>query len=141
MKAVKRRWRLRLRCVVRVARCAVGIVDCSPVFDLTACTKINATRNPNHEPRNPIRVTRTMKPSVPDHILAIKPYVAGKPLEELEREYGIKDAVKLASNENPLGPSPLAVEAIGAAVSKLNRYPDGGGYEMTRCIAEPRMSA
>ena len=77
-----------------------------------------------------------MKPSVPDYILAIKPYVAGKPLEELEREYGIKDAIKLASNENPLGPSPLAVEAIGAAVSKLNRYPDGGGYEMTRCIAE-----
>jgi len=77
-----------------------------------------------------------MKLSVPERILAIKPYVAGKPLEELEREYGIKDAIKLASNENPLGPSPLAVEAIHAAVSKLNRYPDGGGYELTRCIAE-----
>jgi histidinol-phosphate aminotransferase len=77
-----------------------------------------------------------MKLSVPDHILAIKPYVAGKPLEELEREYGIKDAIKLASNENPLGPSPLAVAAIHAAVSNLNRYPDGGGYEMTQRIAQ-----
>jgi histidinol-phosphate aminotransferase len=77
-----------------------------------------------------------MKLSVPDYILSIKPYVAGKPLEELEREYGIKDAIKLASNENPLGPSPLAVEAIHAAVGQLNRYPDGGGYEMTRCLAQ-----
>ena len=77
-----------------------------------------------------------MKLPVPDYILSIKPYVAGKPLEELEREYGITDAIKLASNENPLGPSPLAVEAIHAAVEKLNRYPDAGGYEMTQCIAE-----
>ncbi|MBW2704827.1 MAG: histidinol-phosphate transaminase, partial [Deltaproteobacteria bacterium] len=53
-----------------------------------------------------------MKLSVPDYILSLKPYVAGKPLEELEREYGISDAVKLASNENPLGPSPLAIKAI-----------------------------
>ena len=43
-----------------------------------------------------------MKLSVPDYILSLKPYVAGKPLEELEREFGIKDAVKLASNENPI---------------------------------------
>ena len=82
------------------------------------------------------RVTRTMKLSIPDHILSIKPYVAGKPLEELEREYGIADAIKLASNENPLGPSPLAIEAIHAAVEKLNRYPDGSGFEMTRCLAQ-----
>ncbi|MBW2411673.1 MAG: histidinol-phosphate transaminase [Deltaproteobacteria bacterium] len=77
-----------------------------------------------------------MKLSVPEYILSIKPYVAGKPLEELEREYGIADAIKLASNENPLGPSPLAIEAIHAAVENLNRYPDGGGYEMTRCLAQ-----
>ncbi len=77
-----------------------------------------------------------MKLSIPDHILSIKPYVAGKPLEELEREYGIADAIKLASNENPLGPSPLAIEAIHAAVEKLNRYPDGSGFEMTRCLAQ-----
>ena len=77
-----------------------------------------------------------MKLSVPDYILSIKPYVAGKPLEELEREYGIADAIKLASNENPLGPSPMAVEAIHKAVEKLNRYPDGGGYEMTQRLAQ-----
>jgi len=76
-----------------------------------------------------------MKISVPDYILALKPYVPGKPLEELEREYGIENAIKLASNENPLGPSPRAAEAIHAAVGKLNRYPDGGGFELIHCIA------
>ena len=67
-----------------------------------------------------------MKLSIPDHILRLKPYVAGKPLEELEREYGITDAVKLASNENPLGPSPMAVKAIRQAVeiTELNEYLD-----------------
>ncbi|MGD8893588.1 MAG: histidinol-phosphate transaminase, partial [Desulfobacterales bacterium] len=50
-----------------------------------------------------------MKLSIPDYFLSIKPYTPGKPLEELEREYGIVDSIKLASNENPLGPSPLAV--------------------------------
>lgn len=69
-----------------------------------------------------------MKLCVPDYILSLKPYVAGKPLEELEREYGITDAVKLASNENPLGPSPLALNAIQQAVKDLNRYPDSGSY-------------
>lgn len=77
-----------------------------------------------------------MKLTVPDYILSIKPYVPGKPLEELEREYGIKDAVKLASNENPLGPSPKAADAIRAAIEKLNRYPDGGGYELIQSISK-----
>jgi histidinol-phosphate aminotransferase len=72
--------------------------------------------------------SKHMKLSVPDFILSIKPYVPGKPLEELEREYGIKDSVKLASNENPLGPSPLAVQAIQKEMGKLNRYPDANGY-------------
>ena len=61
-----------------------------------------------------------MKISVPDYILSLKPYVAGKPLEELEREHGMTDAIKLASNENPLGPSPRAVDAIQQAVKKLH---------------------
>jgi len=56
------------------------------------------------------------------------PYIPGKPVEELEREIGIRDAVKIASNENPLGPSPLAVEAVKEAVSSLNRYPDGDAF-------------
>ncbi|MCE5242982.1 MAG: histidinol-phosphate transaminase, partial [Desulfobacteraceae bacterium] len=46
-----------------------------------------------------------MKPCAPEHIASIIPYPPGKPLEELEREYGISDSIKLASNENPLGPS------------------------------------
>ena len=71
-----------------------------------------------------------MNLSVPDHILSLKPYVAGKPLEELEREYGITDAVKLASNENPLGPSPMAVKAIQQALGKMHRYPNGGSYDL-----------
>lgn len=77
-----------------------------------------------------------MKISVPEYIQSLKPYVAGKPLEELEREYGITDAIKLASNENPLGPSPLAVNAIQKAVSKLNRYPNGGCFDLCDRISK-----
>ena len=77
-----------------------------------------------------------MKLSAPDYILAIKPYSPGKPLEELEREYGISDSIKLASNENPLGPSPLAVKAIKDAIGRLNRYPDGSGHDLVKNIAE-----
>jgi histidinol-phosphate aminotransferase len=69
-----------------------------------------------------------MKLTIPPHILSLKPYEPGKPLEEVEREYGIKDSIKLASNENPLGPSPLALKAIRAATMSLNRYPDGSGH-------------
>ncbi len=77
-----------------------------------------------------------MKLSVPDYILSIKPYAPGKPLEELEREYGITDSIKLASNENPLGPSPMAVKAIKNAIGKLNRYPDGSGHDLIEKISE-----
>jgi histidinol-phosphate aminotransferase len=77
-----------------------------------------------------------MKISVPEYILSIKPYVPGKPLEELEREYGIANSIKLASNENPLGPSPMAVEAIQHALLKLNRYPDGSGHDLTIKLSE-----
>jgi len=77
-----------------------------------------------------------MKVSVPDYILSLNPYVAGKPLEELEREYGITNAIKLASNENPLGASPMAVKAIRQAVEKLHRYPNGGSYDLCGCISK-----
>ncbi len=76
-----------------------------------------------------------MKFSVPDHILSIQAYVPGKPIEELEREYGITDSVKLASNENPLGPSPLAIAAIQNALTRLNRYPDGAAFDLINAIA------
>ena len=77
-----------------------------------------------------------MNLSVPDYILSIKPYSPGKPLEELEREYGISDSIKLASNENPLGPSPMAAKAIRCAIEKLNRYPDGSGHDLIKRISE-----
>ena len=67
-------------------------------------------------------------------ILKIKPYVPGKPVEEVERELGIKDVVKLASNENPLGPSPLAVEALRKSVDQVHFYPDGNCYYLKRAL-------
>jgi histidinol-phosphate aminotransferase len=73
---------------------------------------------------------------VPDYVASIKPYVPGKPVEELERELGIKNSVKLASNENPAGPSPLAVASLRQGVNDtLNRYPDGGGYYLRHALA------
>ncbi len=65
-------------------------------------------------------------------------YEPGKPIEETARELGLdpKDIVKLASNENPLGPSPLAKEAMREAIEKAHLYPDGGGYRLRQSIAE-----
>jgi len=76
-----------------------------------------------------------MKLIVPEFISSIKPYSPGKPIEELERQYGIKDSIKLASNENPLGTSPRAVEAISKALGQLNRYPEGSGYYLTQKLS------
>ena len=61
-------------------------------------------------------------------IAALQPYVPGKPIEELERELGLTGVVKLASNENPLGPSPMAVAAVRAALDGVHRYPDGACF-------------
>ncbi len=77
-----------------------------------------------------------MSLKAPAHILNIAPYVPGKPLEELAREYGIRDAVKLASNENPLGPSPAAMAAVQAAMANLHRYPEGSAPELTARLAD-----
>jgi len=77
-----------------------------------------------------------MKPCVPEHIAGIVPYPPGKPLEELEREYGIAGSIKLASNENPLGPSPKAVAALREALGSLHRYPDGSGYYLRGRLSE-----
>ena len=65
----------------------------------------------------------------------LQPYQPGKPLEELAREYGITEAVKLASNENPLGPSPKAREAVCAQLAELARYPDGNGFALKQALA------
>jgi len=63
------------------------------------------------------------------------PYIPGKPVEELERELGISDAIKLASNENPLGPSPLALRAIRKALTSINLYPDSDSYYLKQKLA------
>ena len=78
----------------------------------------------------------TMRPLVPPYIEALIPYPPGKPIEETEREYGVSGVIKLASNENPLGPSPLAVQAIEAEARKLNLYPDGSSYQIIHRLAE-----
>lgn len=69
-----------------------------------------------------------MKKLISQGIETLVPYPPGKPIEELERELGITGSIKLASNENPLGPSPLAMEAILKNVKAIHRYPDGSGY-------------
>jgi len=68
-------------------------------------------------------------------VAALTPYQPGKPLRELEREYGIENAVKLASNENPLGPSPAAMLAVRQAVTELNRYPEGNAPDLKAALA------
>ena len=77
-----------------------------------------------------------MKDLVPPHVERMIPYRPGKPVEELERELGIKNAVKLASNENPLGPSPKVVEVLRSLASHTSRYPDGAAYELRRAVAD-----
>ncbi len=69
-------------------------------------------------------------------VQGLRPYAPGKPLSELEREYGIRDAVKLASNENPLGPSQAVVEALRDEFDNLARYPDGNGFALKTELAE-----
>ncbi len=68
-------------------------------------------------------------------VRGIAPYVPGKPIEELEREYGISDSIKLASNENPFGPSPHALAALGQAATQLGLYPDGNGFALKQALA------
>jgi histidinol-phosphate aminotransferase len=71
-----------------------------------------------------------------EHILGISPYEPGKPIEELERELGIHDAIKLASNENPLAPADRVQKAIINALKDLNRYPDGSGHYLRQALAK-----
>lgn len=66
----------------------------------------------------------------------LQPYQPGKPIEELQREYGLTNIIKLASNENPLGPSPFAIAAIKEQLQELARYPDGNGFELKRKLSK-----
>lgn len=73
---------------------------------------------------------------VPEYIRSLIPYVPGKPVEEVEREYGIEGSVKLASNENPLGPAPKALEALRERLHELHLYPDGDCFYLRRALAK-----
>ncbi len=69
-------------------------------------------------------------------VAALSPYNPGKPLEELEREYGVTNAIKLASNENPLGPSPKALAVLGQHLAGIARYPDDSGFKLKALLAD-----
>ena len=73
---------------------------------------------------------------VPDYISELIPYPPGKPIQEVEREYGISNSIKLASNECPVGPSPKAVDAVRSEMSQLHIYPDGSGHYLKIKLAE-----
>ena len=73
---------------------------------------------------------------VPEWIRTLTPYPPGKPIEEVERELGISGSIKLASNENPLGPSPRAMAAVADALRTVHLYPDGSAFYLRRRLAE-----
>jgi histidinol-phosphate aminotransferase len=74
-------------------------------------------------------------PLVPTNIESLQPYIPGKPIEEVEREYGVSNVAKLASNENALGPSPKALQAAREACAKVHLYPDGSAYYLKAALA------
>jgi len=74
-------------------------------------------------------------PLVPPYVASLTPYVPGKPIEEVERELGISGVAKLASNENALGPSPMALAAAREAAAKVHLYPDGSAYLLRHALA------
>ncbi len=65
-------------------------------------------------------------PLVPPYIESLRPYEAGRSVEDIQLEFGLRDVIKLASNENPLGCSPLALQAMQPSLAELHRYPNGG---------------
>jgi histidinol-phosphate aminotransferase len=74
--------------------------------------------------------------SVCESILSLTPYQGGRPISEIQREYGFSNVIKLASNENPLGVSKKVQEAIKSAVTQIGRYPDGNGYYLKDALAK-----
>ena len=77
-----------------------------------------------------------MKELVRKSVLGIKPYIPGKPIEETKRQLGLKEVIKLASNENPFGPSPKAQIAMKKCISGVNRYPDARGFYLKKGLAK-----
>lgn len=80
--------------------------------------------------------SRTARPLIRTALESIEPYEGGKPIEEVEREYGVGRVVKLASNEGPFGPFPIARQLLATQSYELNRYPDGAAYQLRALLAE-----
>jgi len=76
-----------------------------------------------------------MKDRAVQRIFSVSPYQPGRPIDEVKRELGLKQAIKLASNENPFGPSPKVRRAIAKAAGEINRYPDGGCYYLRAAVS------
>src|SRR5258708_37516986 len=72
---------------------------------------------------------------VGENITKLVPYRPGKPIDEVKRELGLTDVIKLASNENSLGPSPLALDAMREAATKVHLYPDAGCFELRNAVS------
>lgn len=77
-----------------------------------------------------------MRISPREEISNLKPYEAGRPIDEVKRELGLEEVAKLASNENPWGPSPKAIEALKKGLAGVNRYPDGGCFHLRRLLSK-----
>ena len=76
-----------------------------------------------------------MKALIRKSVLAVNPYVPGKPIEETKRQLGLKQVIKLASNENSWGASPKAISAIKKSLTGINRYPDAQGFYLKKRLA------
>lgn len=79
---------------------------------------------------------KTLRELARPQVLKLVPYSPGRPIEEVQRELGLSDVLKLASNENPLGPSPSAVQAIREILQELHRYPDGGCHDLREALGQ-----
>src|SRR5262245_12994830 len=116
----------------------VAFVPRGPTRGVTAFR--DYSRLPPHrtmQPRldDPASIAAWLAELAPPHVRNLDVYQPGKPIEELERELGITGAIKVASNENPLGPSPRALAAIPPALAQLHMYPDAGGFALRRALA------
>lgn len=75
-------------------------------------------------------------PQLNPHLKTLAPYPPGKPIEEVKREFGLDSVIKLASNENPLGPSPKALKAMAKVAAEMNLYPDGAAFYLKEALAQ-----
>ncbi|MCE5230496.1 histidinol-phosphate transaminase [bacterium] len=75
-------------------------------------------------------------PALNPHLMKLQPYPPGKPIEEVKREFGLDEVIKLASNENPLGPSPRAMKAMAAVAAEMHLYPDGAAFYLRDALAK-----